>query len=124
MKYAATRPYADPEKAARKLLKNASTIELAQDGRIYIELLMRHFYSNTTAVRLSMARGSPLLSSAVGSGSTNPEPYVKFMPAGALSSSRGRLVQHCHVETVARNLCQQVAGQPGGRAAHQAGGLA
>ena len=51
MKYAATRPYADPEKAARKLLKNASTIELAQDGRIYIELLMRHFYSNTTAVR-------------------------------------------------------------------------
>ena len=40
------------------------------------------------------------------------------------SSSRGRLVQHCHVETVARNLFQQVAGQPGGRAAHQAGGLA
>ena len=39
MKYAETRPYADPEKAARKLLEIASTIEPVQDGRIYIELL-------------------------------------------------------------------------------------
>ena len=37
MKYADTRPYADPEKAARKLLEIANTIEPAQDGRIYIE---------------------------------------------------------------------------------------
>jgi hypothetical protein len=36
MKYADTRPYADPEKAARKLLEIANT-EAAQDGRIYIE---------------------------------------------------------------------------------------
>jgi hypothetical protein len=43
-------------------------------------------------------------------------------PADARSSRR-LLVQHCHVETVARNLFQQVAGQPGGRAAHQTGGL-
>ncbi len=43
MKYAATRPYADPEKPARKPLKNASTIEPAQDGRIYIELLNAPF---------------------------------------------------------------------------------
>ena len=34
MKYADTRPYADPKKAALKLLKNANTIEPAQDGRI------------------------------------------------------------------------------------------
>ena len=39
MKYADTRPYADPEKAARKLLEIASTFEPVQDGRIYIELL-------------------------------------------------------------------------------------
>ena len=39
MKYAETGPYADPEKAARKLLEIASTIEPVQDGRIYIELL-------------------------------------------------------------------------------------
>jgi len=43
MRYADTRPYADPEKAARKLLEIASTIEPVQDGRIYIELLSAPF---------------------------------------------------------------------------------
>jgi len=32
-KYAANRPYADPEKAARRLIEIASTIEPVQDGR-------------------------------------------------------------------------------------------
>jgi hypothetical protein len=36
MKYADTRPYADPEKAARKLLKIANTVEAIQDGRIFM----------------------------------------------------------------------------------------
>ena len=31
------RPYADPEKAARKLLEIANSVEAVQDGRIYIE---------------------------------------------------------------------------------------
>ena len=39
MKFTADRPFADPEKAARKLLEIANTVELVQDGRIYIELL-------------------------------------------------------------------------------------
>jgi hypothetical protein len=39
MKYTADRPFADPAQAARKLVEIASTIEPAQDGRIYIELL-------------------------------------------------------------------------------------
>ena len=34
MKYAETGPYADPEKAARKLLEIANTVEAVQDGRI------------------------------------------------------------------------------------------
>ena len=46
MKYADTRPYADPEKAARKLLEIASTFEPVQDGRIYIELLNGAFLFN------------------------------------------------------------------------------
>ena len=46
MKYAETRPYADPEKAARKLLEIASTIEPVQDCRIYIELLNGTFLCN------------------------------------------------------------------------------
>ena len=39
MKFTADRPFADPEEAARKLLEIANTVELVQDGRIYIELL-------------------------------------------------------------------------------------
>ena len=37
MKYATDRPFADPEKAARKLLEIASETEAVQDGRIHIE---------------------------------------------------------------------------------------
>ena len=37
MKYASDRPFADPEKAARRLLEIASTVEPVQDGRIHVE---------------------------------------------------------------------------------------
>jgi hypothetical protein len=37
MKYAADRPYADPERAARKLLEIANETEAVRDGRIHIE---------------------------------------------------------------------------------------
>jgi hypothetical protein len=33
------RPYADPEKAARKLIEIANAVETIRDGRIYIELI-------------------------------------------------------------------------------------
>jgi hypothetical protein len=39
MKFAADRPYADPEAAARKLIEIANSVEAVQDGRIHIELL-------------------------------------------------------------------------------------
>ena len=39
MKYAGDRPYADPEKAARKVIEIANSVETVQDGRIYIELI-------------------------------------------------------------------------------------
>ena len=39
MKYAVERPYADPEKAARRLMQHAHAFEPVQDGRIYIEKL-------------------------------------------------------------------------------------
>ena len=39
MKFAEPRPYADPEKAARRIIEIASTVEPVQDGRIYIELI-------------------------------------------------------------------------------------
>ena len=37
MKYATIRPFADPEKAARKLLEIANETEAVQDARIHIE---------------------------------------------------------------------------------------
>ena len=37
MKFATERPYADPEKAARKLIEIANTVEAVQDGRIHVE---------------------------------------------------------------------------------------
>jgi hypothetical protein len=39
MKFATTRPYADPEAAARKLIEIANSVGAVQDGRIHIELL-------------------------------------------------------------------------------------
>jgi hypothetical protein len=39
MKFAAARPYADPEVAAPKLLEIANSVEAVQDGRIHIELI-------------------------------------------------------------------------------------
>jgi hypothetical protein len=39
MKFAAERPYADPEAAARKLVEIANSVEAVQDGRIFIELV-------------------------------------------------------------------------------------
>jgi hypothetical protein len=51
MKFTTDRPYADPEKAARKLLEIANSVEPVQDGRIHIELINWPF--------LQEHRGSP-----------------------------------------------------------------
>ena len=82
MKYADTRPYADPEKAV-KLLEIASTIEPVQDGRIYIELLNAPFLFNEggspaeykAGLELAIAHGW-LWKHASGT-------YVRFTQAGA-----------------------------------------
>jgi hypothetical protein len=39
--FTTTRPYADPEAAARKLIEIANSVEAVQDGRIHIELINR-----------------------------------------------------------------------------------
>jgi hypothetical protein len=39
MKLTSERPYADPDKAARRLMQHAHAFEPIQDGRIYIEKL-------------------------------------------------------------------------------------
>jgi hypothetical protein len=39
MKFATEHPYSDPEKAARKLIEIANSVDAVRDGRIYIELI-------------------------------------------------------------------------------------
>jgi hypothetical protein len=51
MKFATSRPYSDQEKAARKLIEIANSVEAVQDGRIFIELINRPF--------LNEHKGSP-----------------------------------------------------------------
>ena len=43
MKHVPDRPYADPEKAARRLLEHAQAFEPIQEGRIYIEQINHPF---------------------------------------------------------------------------------
>jgi hypothetical protein len=65
MKFATVRPYADLEKAARKLVEIANAVEAVQNGRIYIELINEPFlYENKASpaeykagLELAMARG-------------------------------------------------------------------
>ena len=65
MKLTADRPYADPEKAARRLLEHAHAFESIQEGRIYIEKLNGPFLFGdkaspaeyTAGLALSISRG-------------------------------------------------------------------
>jgi hypothetical protein len=83
MKFTSDRPFGDPEKAARKLIEIANSIEPVQDGRIFIELINWPFLSEhkgspaeyKAGLDLAIARGWLTLDR---SGT-----YVKFTTAGA-----------------------------------------
>ena len=83
MKFATDRPYANSETAARKLIEIANSVEPAQDGRIFIELINWPFLSEhkgspaeyKAGLELAIARGWLVLHE---SGT-----YVKFTQAGA-----------------------------------------
>jgi hypothetical protein len=45
MKFATDRPFADPDKAARKLLEIANTVEPYMDQRLLVELINEPFLS-------------------------------------------------------------------------------
>ena len=55
MKFTADRPYSDPERAARKLLEIANSVEVVQDGRIYTELINGSFLFSEWTWRSSAA---------------------------------------------------------------------
>ena len=83
MKFANDRPFADPEKAARRLMQHAHAFEPVQDGRIYIEVINGPFLFGDKGTPVEYAAG---LDYALrhgwlelhGSGT-----FVKFTAAGA-----------------------------------------
>jgi hypothetical protein len=83
MKFAESRIYADPEKAARRLVEIANAIEPVHDGRIHIESINAPFLYRdrgtpaeySAGLRLAIERGWLVLHE---SGT-----YVKFTEAGA-----------------------------------------
>jgi hypothetical protein len=83
MKYAEPRPFADPEKAARKLLEIANATEAVQDGRIYIETINGQFLFKEGGTPEEYGAGLRL---AIGRGwlwKHESGTYVKFTAAGA-----------------------------------------
>jgi len=83
VKLTADRPFADPDKAARRLLEHAHAFEPIQEGRIYIEKLNGPF--------LFIDKGSPAeyragLDLAIARGWLelhDSGTFVQFTPAGA-----------------------------------------
>lgn len=57
MKLTTDRPFADPEKAARRLMQHAHAFEPIQDGRIYIEKLNGSFLYTDRATPAEYSAG-------------------------------------------------------------------
>jgi hypothetical protein len=81
MKYAADRPYSDPEKAARKLLEIANAV--VHDGRIYIELINGPFLFDLKGTPDEFLAGLDLAIERGWLWLHESGTYVKFTPAGA-----------------------------------------
>jgi hypothetical protein len=82
MKYTADRPYAEPEKAARRLLEIANVVEPVQ-GRIHIEKINEPFLFKDKATPAEYGAGMKF---AIGQGWLEMHEsgtFVTFTPAGA-----------------------------------------
>jgi hypothetical protein len=83
LKLTTDRPFADPDKAARRLLEHAHAFEPIQDGRIYIEKLNGPFLFGDKGTPAEYAAG---LDRAISRGWLeihDSGTYVKLTPAGA-----------------------------------------
>jgi hypothetical protein len=81
VKFAELRPYADPEKAARRLLEIASTVEPIQDGRIHVEKINGPFLREASPAEYGAG-----LAYAIDKGwlwKHESGTFVRFTPAGA-----------------------------------------
>ena len=83
MKYTADRPFADPEKAARKLLEIANAADAVQDGRIHIEKINGPFLFKEGGSPAEYGAGLALAISRGWLWRHESGTYVKFRQAGA-----------------------------------------
>ena len=83
MKFATDRPFADPEKAARKLLEIANAAEAVQDGRIHIEKINGPFLFKEGGSPAEYGAGLELAIERGWLWKHKSGTYVKFTPAGA-----------------------------------------
>ena len=83
MKFTTTRPYADPETAARKLIEIANSVEAVQDGRIYIELINGPMLCELKATPSEYSAGLKLAIERGWLTLDRSGTYVKFTQAGA-----------------------------------------
>ena len=85
MKFAADRPFADPENAARKILEIAKAVEPVQDGRIYIEKINEPFLYKEGGTPAQYSAGMKLAIERGWLWMHESGTYVKFTTAGAES---------------------------------------
>jgi hypothetical protein len=83
MKYTAERPFADPDKAARRLMEHARAFEPVQEGRIYIEKINGPFLFGVKGTPAEYAAG---LNRAIALGWLvlhESSTFVRFTQSGA-----------------------------------------
>jgi hypothetical protein len=83
MKYAGSRPFSDPETAARKLLEIANSTEAVQDGRIHIEKLNGPFLLKEGGSPAEYSAGLELAIARGWLWKHESGTFVRFTPAGA-----------------------------------------
>jgi hypothetical protein len=83
MKFSTDRPYADPEKAARKLVEIANSVEAVMDGRIHIEKINGPFLFEFGGLPGEYSAGLKLAIERGWLWKHESGTYVKFTQAGA-----------------------------------------
>jgi hypothetical protein len=83
MKYSTDRPLADPEKAARKILEIANSVEAIQDGRIHVEKINGPFLFRDGGSPAEYGAGMQFAIDRGWLEMHRSGTYVTFTPAGA-----------------------------------------
>jgi hypothetical protein len=83
MKFAEPRLYADPEKAARRIVEIATTVELVQDARIHVEKINGPFLFRDKGSPAEYGAGVKLATERGWLDMHESGTFVRFTPAGA-----------------------------------------